>query len=212
MSSSSQMNHPSSFKAAQWTQENAQQLEIRDVEWRSPRHGEVVIRVHAAGLNSTDNIARYNLIGSVKYPTTPGSNVVGQVVQVGQGVKHVKEGQHVVAILSHKGLAEYAVAHEMSVCPLSDQQKSREDVVVQAFDGARIEESVRRYERELQHEDEQRYREINRRLGFEGEGCCVVYGEGGLARMAIEVLRRCESRMMKSSKIVLVALSSRWPA
>jgi len=110
----------------------------------------------------SDNISRYNLIGKVHYPTTPGSNVVGEIVQVGQGVKHFKQGQHVVgklklfislsegveltsfflslltAILSHRGLGEYCVAHEQFICQLNDKQKSREEIVVQAFEGARI--------------------------------------------------------------------------
>jgi len=108
----------------------------------------------------SDNISRYNLIGKIHYPTTPGSNVVGEIVQVGQGVKHFKQGQHVVgqfslstlfelwadsqsfsltAILSHQGLGEYCVADEQFICQLNDKQKSREEIVVQAFEGARIE-------------------------------------------------------------------------
>jgi len=175
----------------------------------------------------SDNISRYNLIGKIHYPTTPGSNVVGEIVQVGQGVKHFKQGQHVVgklslsplpfsllkseltfskhslftAILSHKGLGEYCVADEQLICQLNDKQKSMEEIVVQAFEGARIEGeflllllfslswlwadiwkwdigSIRRFEREMEHEDQQRCQEINKRMGFEGSGICVVYGEG----------------------------------
>ncbi|GAA5867340.1 hypothetical protein JCM5353_002549, partial [Sporobolomyces roseus] len=115
--STSSFEHPQQFKAAVWPKENAQLLEIKNVEWRNPQHGQVVIKVHVAGINSTrvstlslslsssmltlvaafsDNISRYNLIGKIHYPTTPGSNVVGEIVQVGEGVKHFKQGQHVV--------------------------------------------------------------------------------------------------------------------
>ena len=38
--------------------------------------------------------------------------------------------------------------------------------------------SLRRFEREMEHEDQQRCQEINKRMGFEGSGVCVVYGEG----------------------------------
>ena len=38
--------------------------------------------------------------------------------------------------------------------------------------------SIRRFEREMEHEDQQRCQEINKRMGFEGSGICVVYGEG----------------------------------
>jgi len=38
--------------------------------------------------------------------------------------------------------------------------------------------SIRRFEREMEHEDQQRCQEINKRMGFDGSGICVVYGEG----------------------------------
>ncbi|GAA5852373.1 hypothetical protein JCM5353_006397 [Sporobolomyces roseus] len=176
--STSSFEHPQQFKAAVWPKENAQLLEIKNVEWRNPQHGPVVIKVHVAGINSTDNISRYNLIGKIDYPTTPGSNVVGEIVQVGQGVKHLKQGQHVVGILGHHGRGEYCIIDEQFIRQLNDKQKSREEIVVQAFEGARIEGSLRRFERGMGHEDQQHAQEINKRMGFDGSGVCVVYGEG----------------------------------
>ena len=32
----------------------------------------------------------------------------------------------------------------------------------------------------MEHEDQQRCQEINKRMGFEGSGVCVVYGEGSV--------------------------------
>jgi len=43
------------------------------------------------------------------------------------------------AVLSHQGLGEYCVADEQYICQLNDKQKSKEEIVVQAFEGARIE-------------------------------------------------------------------------
>ncbi|GAA6000887.1 hypothetical protein JCM5350_002511 [Sporobolomyces pararoseus] len=219
MSSSQQQQQqaPQTFKALCWPQENANQMEMREVEWKQPRKGEIVIKVHAAGLNSTDNISRFNLIGTVHYPTTPGCNVVGEIVQVGEGVKHLKQGQHVAACLSHKGLAEYVVAHEQFTCVLTDKQKAMEESVVAAWQGARIEGSIRRFCREMDQEDHHRYEEINKRMGFEGSGVCVVYGEGGCARMALDILRNCHASsssrwLMKDSKLVLVTTSEKWNA
>jgi len=51
--STSSFEHPQQFKAAVWPKENAQLLEIKNVEWRNPQHGQVVIKVHVAGINST---------------------------------------------------------------------------------------------------------------------------------------------------------------
>lgn len=46
---------------------------------------------------------------------------------------------HSPACLSHKGLAEYVVAHEQFTCVLTDKQKAMEESVVAAWQGARIE-------------------------------------------------------------------------
>ena len=32
----------------------------------------------------------------------------------------------------------------------------------------------------MEYEDQQRCQEINKRMGFEGSGVCVVYGEGSV--------------------------------
>ncbi|GAA5879884.1 hypothetical protein JCM1840_000385, partial [Sporobolomyces johnsonii] len=48
----SSADRPNQFRAAQFTQEGGN-LEIRQVQWQNPKEGELVIRTHAAGLNST---------------------------------------------------------------------------------------------------------------------------------------------------------------
>ncbi|XP_022771533.1 chloroplast envelope quinone oxidoreductase homolog [Durio zibethinus] len=47
-----------------------------------------------------------------KFPYTPVTDVAGEVIKVGSGVKNYKAGDKVVAVLSGGGLAEFAVAKE----------------------------------------------------------------------------------------------------
>ncbi|GMI69216.1 chloroplast envelope Quinone Oxidoreductase Homolog [Hibiscus trionum] len=87
----------------------------------SPKKDEVLIKVAAASINPIDwkiqnGIARPFL--PRKFPHVPGTDVAGEIVQVGSGVGSFKAGDKVVAVLGGGGaLAEYAVAKEGSTVP-----------------------------------------------------------------------------------------------
>ncbi|GAA5985327.1 hypothetical protein JCM10908_002624, partial [Rhodotorula pacifica] len=81
MSSSS--NLPQQFRAAQFTKEGGE-LELREARMKEPRPEELVIRVCASGLNSTDQMLRGDRLVGVDMPVTPGQAVVGQVVKAAQ--------------------------------------------------------------------------------------------------------------------------------
>ncbi|CDR45509.1 RHTO0S11e01156g1_1 [Rhodotorula toruloides] len=86
---------PQQFRAAQFTQSGGE-LELRETRMQDPRPEEVVIRVHASALNSTDQILRNDLLPGLEFPLTPGQAVVGEVVRQAQrGEGRVKEGSHV---------------------------------------------------------------------------------------------------------------------
>jgi len=82
-------------------------LVIEDLPSQNPGPGEVKIRIRAAGVNFPDF-----LIIQKKYqvqpplPFTPGNEVAGEVMVVGEGVKHVKPGDRVSAFSSLGGFAE----------------------------------------------------------------------------------------------------------
>jgi NADPH2:quinone reductase len=86
-------------------------LGVDDVPSREPGVGEVKIRVRAAGVNFPDV-----LIVQKKYqvqpalPFIPGAEVAGEVLAVGEGVKHLKVGQPVVSFCGIGGFAEEVVA------------------------------------------------------------------------------------------------------
>lgn len=87
---------------------------------------EVLIRVHAAGLNPIDWKMRaggFRLLVWWKLPMIPGSDVAGVVESVGDRVQTLKPGDRVFAMLSPTdggGYAEYVVAPETQVVPIPD--------------------------------------------------------------------------------------------
>lgn len=83
-----------------------------------PRKDEVLLKLEATSLNPVDWKIQKGVLRPLlprKFPYIPTTDVAGEVVDVGPGVKNIKVGDKVVAILSHAtggGFAEYAVASE----------------------------------------------------------------------------------------------------
>jgi len=80
----------------------------------APGHGEVLVRVRAAGLNGADMM---QLRG--RYPAPPGSpqdipglELAGEVAELGPGATRFSTGDRVMAIVGGGGQAELAVVHE----------------------------------------------------------------------------------------------------
>jgi NADPH:quinone reductase-like Zn-dependent oxidoreductase len=72
-------------------------LHYRDVPAPTIRAGEVLVRVKACALNHLDLWVRRGLPGvPIPLPHIPGSDVAGEVVEVGAGVSTVRAGQKVV--------------------------------------------------------------------------------------------------------------------
>jgi NADPH:quinone reductase-like Zn-dependent oxidoreductase len=90
---------------------------LTDVPQPSPRAGEVLVRVHAAGLNPLDYKTRAGALRVIrKYPlpTVMGNELSGIVEAVGPGVGFAT-GDHVFARVDKDimgAFAEYAVVHE----------------------------------------------------------------------------------------------------
>lgn len=94
-------------------------LQPRQVPVPAPKPGEVLIHVRAAGVNRPDVLQRAG-----NYPIPPGANptpgleVAGTVVAVGDGVTMHAVGDDVCALTNGGGYAEYCVAPEGQVLPI----------------------------------------------------------------------------------------------
>ena len=95
-------------------------LKLEDVATPKPSGGEVLVRIHAAGVNPYDTYVRAGTY-AVKptLPYTPGSDGAGTVEAVGEGVKKVRRGDRVYTGRTLTGAyGEYALALEEQVHPL----------------------------------------------------------------------------------------------
>lgn len=102
-------------------------MKVEDVAEPTPGAGQLVVRVHAIGVNPYDT---YMLSGNYatrpSLPYTPGADAAGVVEQVGPGVTNVKAGDRVyiggtAAHRSYGAYAERAVCEPHQVHPLPDR-------------------------------------------------------------------------------------------
>ena len=86
-----------------------------------PRVGDVVIRVHTAGVNRPDCFQR---AGSYAPPPgasdLPGLEVAGTIAAIGEGVREWKPGDEVCALTPGGGYAQYCATPALHCLPLPD--------------------------------------------------------------------------------------------
>jgi NADPH:quinone reductase len=87
-----------------------------------PGHGEVLVAVHAAGLNSADRLQVAGL-----YPAPPGSpadipglELAGEVAACGEDAERFTVGDRVMAVVGGGGQADLAVVPEAHLLPVPD--------------------------------------------------------------------------------------------
>jgi len=95
-------------------------LKLEEVPTPRPATGQVLVRIHAAGVNPYDTYMRSGLYPiKPPLPYTPGSDAAGIVEAVGEGVTKVKKGDRVYTAKTLTGAyAEYALTLESQVHPL----------------------------------------------------------------------------------------------
>lgn len=97
-------------------------LTWKEMPTPSPRSGEVLVEIKAASLNFPDLLIVQN-----KYqmkpplPFVPGSEYAGIVQAVGDGVTHLKVGQHVACLSGTGGFGSHTLAPAALCMPLPDK-------------------------------------------------------------------------------------------
>lgn len=84
-----------SNKAAWITQEGAKPFEIKEAPYPTPGVGEVVVKNAAVAMNPIDWKMQDFSFFPLPYPNILGSDLAGEVVEVGEQVTNVKKGQMV---------------------------------------------------------------------------------------------------------------------
>lgn len=81
--------------------------------------GQVLVKVAAAGVNRPDVLQRLGGYAPPPgAPATPGLEVAGEIVAVGEAVRRYQVGDQVCALVPGGGYAEYCVAHEDNALPV----------------------------------------------------------------------------------------------
>lgn len=94
-------------------------LRLEDVPEPCPRSGQVRVRVRACGINFADSlIARGQYQTQPEPPFSPGFEVAGDILDVGEGVTDFRAGDRVIAITPHGGYAEQVVANVDRCVPM----------------------------------------------------------------------------------------------
>ncbi|MFZ0385202.1 MAG: NAD(P)H-quinone oxidoreductase [Solirubrobacteraceae bacterium] len=98
-------------------------LAISDMPDPVPGTGEVLVKVHAAGLNGADMMQRQG-----HYPAPPGApqeipglELAGEVVELGPSATRFEVGDRVMAIVGGGGQAELCTVHERILMPVPDR-------------------------------------------------------------------------------------------
>ncbi|MEH1849291.1 MAG: NADP-dependent oxidoreductase [Nostoc sp.] len=98
---------------------NEDVVNYTDIERPEPTANEVLVRVHAAGVNPVDWKIR-NGAGErlgLKLPIMLGGEIAGTVEKIGGDIRDFKEGDAVYGIITSGGFAEYAIAKKGDIVP-----------------------------------------------------------------------------------------------
>jgi putative PIG3 family NAD(P)H quinone oxidoreductase len=135
-----------------------QQIVIEEHPDPVPGTGELLVRVHAAGLNGADMMQRRGL-----YPAPPGCpqdipgmELAGEVAAAGPGTSRFAEGDRVMAIVGGGAQAELAVVHERQLSPVPErldwaQAGGLPEVFTTAHDAVMVQAGLHSGERLLVH-------------------------------------------------------------
>lgn len=89
------------------------------IEVPRPGTGQLLIKVAAAGVNRPDVLQRQGAYPPpAGAPLTPGLEIAGEVMALGEGVKRYEVGDKVCALVPGGGYAEYCLAAEDNALPI----------------------------------------------------------------------------------------------
>lgn len=116
---------------------NYDQLKLKEFPDLKPASGEILIETRAIGVNFADCCVRMGVYSSAKkfigWPITPGFEVSGTVLAVGEGVTQVKPGQKVIALTFFGGYSSHVIAREELVFPLPAHLSFEEGAAIPAI-------------------------------------------------------------------------------
>ncbi|GAA5916996.1 hypothetical protein JCM8208_003425 [Rhodotorula glutinis] len=129
-----------SSNSAAWYKARLAQLEVDDAPMWAAEKGEVLVKVHSVSIQPVDwKIQTYGYDQMVKqYPFILGTDVAGEVIEVGEGVSNVKKGDRVLGHCKslasgepkHSAFQRFAVLDALLVSAIPDSLTSEEATVL----------------------------------------------------------------------------------
>src|SRR5437588_689342 len=99
---------------------DATQLHLEQISQPVPGEGQVLVRVHAAGVNGMDWQIRSGFLKDVMpvtFPYVPGIELAGVVERVGPAVTALQPGQAVFGLTRAGAYAEYSLVSAQTLAP-----------------------------------------------------------------------------------------------
>lgn len=115
---------------------NGRELQIRELPVPEPGPGEVLVRVHTAGVNPLDNMitrGEVKLIVPYRFPLVMGNELVGTVEALGPGAGRFSVGDRVygrMPLAKIGAFAEYAVVAQSALAKVPDYLSDEEAACV----------------------------------------------------------------------------------
>jgi NADPH2:quinone reductase len=133
------MSIPETMRAIMYTAPGGPEvIQLERVPTPHAGEGQVLVRVTAAGVNFADIARRYDrYLEQTSFPYIPGSEIVGEVVELGPGVSGdgwIRLGERVMGMCPSGGYAEYVVTSPRLLAP-APRQLSDEEVVALPVQG-----------------------------------------------------------------------------
>jgi NADPH:quinone reductase len=99
-----------------------QVMKLEEIPDPKPGSGQVLVRIHAIGVNPVETYVRAGKYGPRQFPFTPGSDAAGTVESIGPNVTRFKPGQRVYTSGTVTGAyAQIALCEEAQVHPLPER-------------------------------------------------------------------------------------------
>jgi NADPH2:quinone reductase len=97
-------------------------MRLEEIDDLIPARGQVVVRLHAVGVNPVDAYIRAGLYPNLPaLPSTPGVDAAGEIAAIGEGVNGFRKGDRVYTAGTLSGAyAEQALCDEAQVHPLPE--------------------------------------------------------------------------------------------
>ncbi|MBT2637918.1 NADPH:quinone oxidoreductase family protein [Bacillus sp. ISL-39] len=158
-------------------------LLLAEMERPVPTDHQVLIEIHAIGVNYADTARREGLyVIPTKLPFIPGAEIAGIVVETGESVTNVQAGDRVVTLIESGGYAEFALADSRGLIPLQDHMEFEQAVALplQGLSAYHILKTMGRLEK--------------------GETVLVHAAAGGVGTLAVQL-----AKLSGASKVIATA-------